>query len=72
MGVSGQLHAPTALLSEQRTTGTHRKWGWVGPRASIDAVEKNMILHCRENRNQVFQLIARRYTDFYISTSDVQ
>jgi hypothetical protein len=36
--VSGQLHAPAALPSGEPLS-THWQGGWVGPRASPDAVE---------------------------------
>jgi hypothetical protein len=35
-GVSGQLHAPTALFPGERTPGTHCTGGWVGPRPGLD------------------------------------
>jgi hypothetical protein len=38
--VSGQLHAPAALLPRKEPPGTHWMGGWVGPRASLDDVEK--------------------------------
>jgi hypothetical protein len=39
MEVSGQLHAPTALLPTEAAPGTHWIGGWVGPRADVE--EKN-------------------------------
>jgi hypothetical protein len=44
MEVSGQLHAPAALPPEERASGTNWIGGWVVPRASLDAVEKNLAL----------------------------
>jgi hypothetical protein len=38
MGVSGQLHAPTALSPGERAPGAHWVGGWAGPRAGLDAV----------------------------------
>jgi len=35
MEVSGQLHAPAALLPRKESPGTHWIGGWVGPRAGI-------------------------------------
>jgi hypothetical protein len=40
MEVSGQLHAPAALPPGEITHGTHSIGGEVGPRASLDDVEK--------------------------------
>jgi hypothetical protein len=39
--VSGQLHAPAALLPG-KTPGTHWIGGWVGPRAGLDAVVRKI------------------------------
>jgi hypothetical protein len=43
MEVSGQLHAPAALLPEKEPLVTHWIAGWVGPRAVLDAVVKRKI-----------------------------
>jgi len=43
MEVSGQLHAPAALLLRERAPGIHWLGGWVGPRAVLDAVVKRNI-----------------------------
>jgi hypothetical protein len=51
MEVSVQFNAPAALSSGDRVPGTHWIGGWVGPRVSLDAVEKIKILHCRESNN---------------------
>jgi len=44
MEVSGQLHAPAALLSGGIGPVTHWIGGWVGPRACMDAVAKRKSL----------------------------
>jgi hypothetical protein len=38
--VSGQLHTPVALSPGK----VERKWGWMGPRADLDAVDKSLLL----------------------------
>jgi len=40
MEVSGQLHAPAALLPGKEPPGTHWIGGWLGLRAGLDAVVK--------------------------------
>jgi hypothetical protein len=40
MEVSGQLHAPAALLQDKQPPGTHWIEGWVGPRAGLDGMIK--------------------------------
>jgi hypothetical protein len=40
---SGQLHASATLPPEGKVSGTHWTGGWVGPRVSLDAVEKGRI-----------------------------
>jgi hypothetical protein len=48
MEVSGQLHASAALSPVLIVEG------WVGPRVSLDAVEKRKIVRCREwNRGHI-------------------
>jgi hypothetical protein len=42
--VSGQLHAPAALLPEERAPGTHWIGSWVGPRTGLNDVEKMTFL----------------------------
>jgi hypothetical protein len=49
MEVSGQLHAPCRFTLGERAHGTHWIGGSVGPRISLDAVEKRQILHFRES-----------------------
>jgi hypothetical protein len=50
MGVCGQLHAPNALPPGKDSRGTHSVWGWMGPRAGLDAMGKRKILcPCRES-----------------------
>jgi hypothetical protein len=62
MEVSGQLHAPAALLpGKQPLVG-----GWVGSKADLDAVVKRKIPSpCQESnpRTSIVQLVAQRYTD---------
>jgi hypothetical protein len=41
---SGQLHAPAALPPKKEPPGSHRRGGWVGPRAGLDNVEKGKFL----------------------------
>jgi hypothetical protein len=48
MEVSGQLHAPVRFIPEDTVPGTYWIWGWVGPRANEDTVEKRKILYSRE------------------------
>jgi hypothetical protein len=44
MVVSGQLHAPAALPAGKQPPGAHCIGGdWVGPRVSLDAVEKTVL-----------------------------
>jgi hypothetical protein len=45
--MSRQLHAPAALPPppRERAPGTHWTWGWVGPRAGLDEVEKRKFLN---------------------------
>jgi len=40
--VSGQLYAPVTLSSEMKP-GAHNMWGWVGPGAGLDVVDKRKI-----------------------------
>jgi hypothetical protein len=45
MGVSGQGHAPAALLPPGKgPPGTHCTGGWVGPRAGLDTEARGKIL----------------------------
>jgi len=50
MEVSGQLHAPTDL-TPGKDYNTHWMEGWVGPWASVDAIEKKKFLlySCRQS-----------------------
>jgi hypothetical protein len=50
---------------EERAPGTHSIGGWVGPRASVDDVEKRkfLILLGLELDPSVVQPVASRYTD---------
>jgi hypothetical protein len=52
MDVSGQLHVPIL----ERAPGTHLIWDWVGPRAGLDAVKRNISCPCRKSNT-----VARRY-----------
>jgi hypothetical protein len=45
---SVQLHAPAASTPGEQPPLPFWIGGWVGPRASLDAVEKRKILPCRE------------------------
>jgi hypothetical protein len=52
MGVSGQHHAPAALLPPGKgPTGTHCTGGWVGPRAGLDTEARGKILCPRRESN---------------------
>jgi hypothetical protein len=42
MGVSGQRHAPAALLPPGKGPGTNCTGGWVGPRAGLDTEAKRL------------------------------
>jgi hypothetical protein len=65
MEVNGQLHAPAALLPEERAPGTHWRGGWVGPRTVLDAVVKKIPSTLLESnpRTPIVQPVAQRYTD---------
>jgi hypothetical protein len=65
MEVSGQLQASVALLLGERGPGTHWIGGWVGPRTSLDDVEKRKCLPLLglELRPSVIQPIDSRCTD---------
>jgi hypothetical protein len=66
MEVSGQLHAPAALLPKERGHGTHWIGGWVGPRAVLEAVVKREIPSPRRKSNprtRIVQPVTQRYTD---------
>jgi hypothetical protein len=66
MGVSGQLHTPTALHLRERAPDTHWIGGWVGPGAVLEAVVKRKIPSTsRESnpRTPIVQPVAQRYTD---------
>jgi hypothetical protein len=41
--VSGQLHILAGFTPGERAPGTHWIGGWVGPRASLDDVERRKI-----------------------------
>jgi hypothetical protein len=61
MGVSGQHHAPAALLPP----GTHCTGGWVGLRARLDTEDRGKILCPRRESNPyrpVVQPVVRHYT----------
>jgi len=60
MEVSGQLHAPAALLP-----GTHWIGCWVGPRAILGAVKRKIPSPHQESnpRTPIVQPVAQRYTD---------
>jgi hypothetical protein len=48
MEVSGQLHAPIALLPRDRAPSIHCIGGWVGPKVSLDAKKRNISCPCQE------------------------
>jgi hypothetical protein len=56
MGVSGQRHAPAALYP------THWIWGWVGPRAGLDAEARRKILCPCRRSNPDRPVRSRHYT----------
>jgi hypothetical protein len=65
MGVSGQRHAPAALLPPGKGTRTHWTGGWVGPRAGLDTEVRGKILcPCRRSNpvRPVVQPVVRRFT----------
>jgi hypothetical protein len=43
MEMNGQLHVPAALSQGGKTPDTHGIGGWMGPRSSLDAVDKRKI-----------------------------
>jgi hypothetical protein len=64
MEVSGQFHAPAALLPGETAPGTHCIGGWVEPRAVLDAVVKRKIPSPRQESNPrtpIIQSVAQRY-----------
>jgi hypothetical protein len=66
MEVSGQFHAPAALLPKEGAPGTHWIGGWVGSRAVLDAVVKRKIRSPRRESTpstRIIQPVAQRYTD---------
>jgi hypothetical protein len=66
MEVSGQYHAPAALPPGKEPHSTHWIGGWVGPRISLDDVEKRKMLHCREWNliSSAVHSVAHRYIDW--------
>jgi hypothetical protein len=61
---------PGRFTPTERTPGTHRIGGWVGPRAVLDAVVKRKIPSPRlesNSRTQIVQPVAQRYTDWAIT-----
>jgi hypothetical protein len=75
MGVSGQRHAPTALLHPGKgPSGTHWTGGWVGPRDGLDTEATGKIsCLCRGLKldRPVVQPVARHYTDWANPVSTV-
>ena len=64
MGVSGQCHAHDAL-PPGKIPGTHRKGGWVGPRAGLDIRRKSVLytIRCGEGEGakpEVFGLLVKQ------------
>jgi hypothetical protein len=43
MEMNVQLHPPRPLYTRDKAPGTHWIGGWLGPRASLDAVAKRKI-----------------------------
>jgi hypothetical protein len=67
MEVSGELHAPAALLPGKEPPNTHWIGGWVGPRAILDAVVKRKIPSPRREsdpRTPIIHFVAQLYTDW--------
>jgi hypothetical protein len=65
MEVSDQLHTPAAL-----PPGKSPRWGWVGPRAGLNAAEKEK-LSSATIRTPSSQPLARRYTDWAVQSYSV-
>jgi hypothetical protein len=58
MEVSGQLHAPAALLpGKERALGTHWIGGWVCPRTVLDVVKRKIPSPRRESTNRDVKFI---------------
>jgi hypothetical protein len=49
MGLKGQLHVPSHFNLRKITPNAHRKGGWLGTGASLDAVGKRNILQLWES-----------------------
>jgi hypothetical protein len=64
MGASDQHHAPATLYPRGKHPGTHCTGGWVGPRAGLDAEDKEKILCLCRGSNPVVQSVVRHYTDW--------
>jgi hypothetical protein len=43
MNVSSQIHTISLYPQEKKKNSAHSKWDWVGPRGSLDTVEKMKI-----------------------------
>jgi hypothetical protein len=64
---------PPAVLPQEKAPGTRRIWGWVGPRASMDAVEKNLLsLPRMERRFPACPATSRHYADWAIPAQKVR
>jgi hypothetical protein len=65
--VGGQrsVSHPGSFISEEETLGIHSTGGWVGPRTSLQDVEKRIFLTLPGSNSDpsVVQPIASRYTD---------
>jgi hypothetical protein len=67
MEVSGQFHAPAALLTRERALGTHRIGGWVSTEVDLDDVEKGKS-YSAGNGTHAVEPVDPRYTDFLFET----
>jgi hypothetical protein len=70
MEANGQLHAPAAL-PPWKDPPVPNGWGWVGPKAVLDAVIKRKIPSPRRESNPktpTVQPVVSRYTDWAITT----
>jgi hypothetical protein len=50
MEMSGQFHAPASLSPRKQPPSTHCIGGWLGPRAYLEAMEREKSFAPTENR----------------------